>query len=219
MDFSVYCTALVMGLGLIVAIGAQNLFIIKTGLQKRNVFLASGIAALCDIMLIVLGTLFVGRVIRGVLVFIPVLKWAGCIFLAYYGVLTMTNALRKEPKGWESTEKDVDGTLAGSRHTGNARLVIATLTFSLVNPHVYLDTFLIIGNFGSRFSGMRQLSFILGACTASCLWFFMLGFASRKAARLFKNMTVVRCFDAAVALIMFFLAYGLYAFPFDASGL
>ena len=219
MDFSVYCAALVMGFGLIVAIGAQNLFIIKTGLQNKNVFLVAGVASLCDVTLIIVGTAFVGRLIQSVPLFIPVMKWAGCLFLVYYGITTLANALRTAPRGFEDTERTVHGTLARSRHAGNVKLVMAALTFSLLNPHVYLDLFLIVGNFGSRFSGMKQVSFILGASTASCVWFFLLGFASKKAARLFKKRVVTRCLDAAVALIMFFLAYGLYTFSFDAAGM
>lgn len=215
MDFSVYCTGFVMSFSLIVAIGAQNLFIIRLGLQNRNVLLGSSIAAACDITLIILGTLFMGRLMEAVPGIVNVAKWIGCAFLVYYGLLSLRNALRPSPGGWEQSEQQIDARLALSRSRGNRRIAAATLAFSLLNPHVYLDTFLIMGNFASRLSPAGQWSFIAGAGTASCAWFFPLGFAARKASRWFRNPSMTRGFDAVVAVIMFFIAYTLAAFPLE----
>lgn len=213
MDFSVYCTGFVMSFSLIVAIGAQNLFIIKLGLQNRNVLLGAAIASACDITLIILGTFFMGRLMEAMPGIVDITKWIGCAFLIYYGLISLSNALRRHPKGWENSEQELDAHLARSRHRGNWRIAIATLTFSLLNPHVYLDTFLIMGNFASRFSTTGQWSFIAGAGTASCVWFFPLGFAARRAACWFRNPSMTRGFDAVVAVIMFSIAYALFALP------
>ena len=213
MDFSTFGTGFVMSMSLIVAIGAQNLFIIKLGLQHKNVFLGAAIATACDVTLIALGTFFMGRLMEAVPGLVDITKWVGCAFLVYYGLLCLRNAVRRHPKGWDGTEQELDAHLARSRHKGDLKIALATLTFSLLNPHVYLDTFLIMGNFASRFPPAGQWSFILGAGLASCVWFFSLGAASQKAARWFRNPAMTRGFDGVVSLIMFSIAYALYALP------
>jgi len=219
MEFSVYCTGFVMSFSLIVAIGAQNLFIIKLGLQNRNVLLASSIAAFCDIMLIMLGTFFMARLMEAVPGIADLTKWVGCLFLVGYGLLSLRNALRRHPSGWDNTEHELDKRLARSKLQGNRRIVATILAFTLLNPHVYLDTFLIMGNFASRFSTAGRWAFIAGAGTASCVWFFPLGFAARRAARLFRNPIMTRSFDAVVGLIMLSIAWALYTLPLEHIGL
>ncbi|WP_413741636.1 LysE/ArgO family amino acid transporter [Sodalis sp. RH15] len=196
------------GLGLIVAIGAQNIFIIKIGLQKRNVLLAATIAATCDMLLILFGTLFMGHLKQLIPDILPLIKWSGIIFLIYYGLNSLYNSLRAHPIGWDMHEK-----YAKSTSKVGQGVIVPTLAFSLLNPHVYLDTLLILGNLGSRLTYNEQTSFIIGAGGASYFWFYLTGFASRVSSRLLKNEIIIRIFDFIVAITMLLIAYLLFSSP------
>lgn len=210
MQYEIFFKAFIIGLGLIVAIGAQNIFIIKTGLQRKNVFLAASIAALCDTTLIAVGTYFMSILMGSIPGFVSFAKWAGCIFLIYYGVLSIINAASATPKGWGTSEKEMEKSLE-RRFSGNrgSSVVLPTLAFSLLNPHVYLDTFLVLGNLGSRLPADSRWVFIAGAGSASFFWFYLTGFAAKWASRAFENTLVTRSFDLVVGAAMFAIAYGL----------
>ncbi|MDC9597056.1 LysE/ArgO family amino acid transporter [Xenorhabdus anantnagensis] len=201
----VLISSFLIGLGLIIAIGAQNIFIIKIGLQKKNVFLAATTAATCDTLLIALGTVFMSSLVQLVPMALSIAKWAGIAFLLFYSFSSLFNALRTHPKGWSVHEGHADSVSKLSKG-----VLIPTLAFSLLNPHVYLDTFLILGNLGSRLSPAAQLSFIIGAGSASYFWFYLTGFASKLSSRLFQKEITVRIFDFFVALAMLLIAYGIY---------
>lgn len=204
MNLEVTFSAFLIGLGLIVAIGAQNVFIIKTGLQQRSVFVAASIAAICDFLLIVAGVFFMAGLKDQLPWFVPAARWLGIAFVLYYGALSLLNALRQKPHGWANVASETEQKTAGKT------VVLAALGFTLLNPHVYLDTFMILGNLGSEFTGGDKLSFIVGACLASFLWFFGIAYAAKSAAKLFTNIWIIRCFDLIVALVMLIIAYNLY---------
>lgn len=207
----VFGQAFIVGIGLILAIGAQNIYIIKVGLSGRNVFFAATLASVCDTVLIALGTFFMATMMANIPGFVTVAKWGGCGFLIYYGGLSLKNALATEPKGWLSAEAAMNERLneVRGRHQGGG-LWLSGLAFSLLNPHVYLDTFLILGNLGSRLAGVDKWWFIAGAGTASFVWFYAMGFAAKAAARFFQKPRVTRAFDLIVALVMWGIAYGLW---------
>lgn len=211
MGNGIFWQAFAVGIGLIMAIGAQNIYIIKVGLSGRNVFFAATLASVCDTVLIALGTFFMAALMAKIPGFVSVAKWGGCAFLAYYGALSLHNALAKSPRGWLSAEAAMNERLgevkSKYRHGG---LLLSGLAFSLLNPHVYLDTFLILGNLGSRLSDVDKWWFIAGAGTSSFVWFYATGFASKSAARYFQNPRVTRVFDFIVALVMWGIAYGLW---------
>ncbi|RLM23446.1 hypothetical protein BIY29_10605 [Brenneria alni] len=200
--------AFVLGLSLIVAIGAQNIYIIKTGLQNKNVFLAATIAASCDCALIILGTFSMSALVTIVPDLIVIAKWIGVLFLIYYGLLSLINALSRHPKGWEAVLSDVNKS-EKARYLNQRSVVIPALAFSLLNPHVYLDTFFILGNIGSRQPEDDRLSFIIGASAASYIWFYTTGYAAYRVSRFFANPLMVRGLDFIIAIAMFVIAYGL----------
>lgn len=207
MQFEILASAFVVGLGLIVAIGAQNIFIIRIGVQRRNVFLAASVAGMCDTALIAIGTLFMAALMANVPGFVSIARWAGILFLLYYGCTALRNAWRVEPKGWVPNESDMP------QLNGKRGVVLQTLAFSLLNPHVYLDTLLILGNLGARLAPDAQPSFIVGAGGASFFWFYLTGFTARISAHLFQKIWVVRTFEAIVGVAMFAIAYGLLRMP------
>ncbi len=205
LDIDILASAFAIGLGLIMAIGAQNIFIIRTGLQQRNVFLAASIAGLCDTLLIAIGTLFMTALLVNVPGLVGIAQWGGILFLIYYGSAALHNAWRIEPIGWEFDE---------SKSNSGLSVVFSTLAFSLLNPHVYLDTLLILGNMGARFgSDAQKISFIVGAGGASFFWFYLTGFTARRVARIFKKIWVVRSFETVVGVAMFAIAYSLLKMP------
>lgn len=207
MQLEILASAFAVGLGLIVAIGAQNVFIIRTGLQRRNVFLAASIAGLCDTALIATGTLFMAALMANVPGFVAIARWAGILFLLYYGSAALRNAWRIEPKGW------ILGELGETRSHDGHGVVLPALAFSLLNPHVYLDTLLILGNLGSRLAPDARPSFIVGAGGASFFWFYLTGLTAKVSARLFQKIWVVRSFETVVGVAMFAIAYGLLHAP------
>jgi len=200
-----------MGFGLIIAIGAQNIFIIKIGLQRNNVMLASFIASLCDVSLIIVGTLFMSFLTAAIPYFLPITKWLGCAYLVFYGLMSLINSLRRIPKGWQSIESEFkSGQKVKLLSAG--KIVIAVLFFSYLNPHVIIDTLIILGNFGSKLPDESKAAFIAGATTASFIWFFTIGLCAQKASVLFSKIKVVRLFDFISAMIMFFIAFKLATF-------
>lgn len=216
MGSNVYLQGFVLGLGLIMAIGAQNIYIIKVGLTGRNVFFAATLASVCDTVMITLGTFFMAALMAQIPGFVTLAKWGGCLFLAYYGALSMKNALAKEPKGWVSAEAEMNERLGGLKQKYHrSGLLLSGLAFSLLNPHVYLDTFLILGNLGSRLSDLDKWWFIAGAGTSSFVWFFATAFAAKSAAKYFQNPRVTRVFDGIVAIVMWGIAYGLWHLTVD----
>lgn len=210
MDLNVASRAFFIGLSLIIAIGAQNIYIIKTGLQKKNVLLSAVTAATCDSLLIIMGTFFMSTLMMTIPNFVFIARWAGILFLLYYGTLSFINAISSAPKGWENAVADVNKKSSAINKAKNSSVFLTTLAFSLFNPHVYLDTFLILGNIGSRLPLESRFSFILGASAASFFWFILTGLGAKFASRFFQNIKVARIFDFIVALAMFLIAYGLY---------
>lgn len=208
---TIYFQALLMGFGLIIVIGAQNIFIIKIGLQRNNVMLAAFIASLCDVSLIVVGTLFMSVLTAFIPYFLPITKWLGCAYLVFYGMMSLINSLRTEPKGWDSIKSSLNDKQSIVRLSAG-KIIVAVLFFSYLNPHVMIDTLIILGNMGSKLPNELKGAFIAGAATASFIWFFTIGFCAQKASALFTQVKIVKLFDFISAMIMFFIAFKLATF-------
>jgi L-lysine exporter family protein LysE/ArgO len=184
--------------GLSVAIGAQNAFILRQGLLRANVGLLVGIAIGIDATLVIAGAAGFGGFVHahaGVLKFI---SWAGAAFIAGYGVLAVRRALHPAsllpPEGVPLTRVKAARTL---------------LAVSLLNPHVYLDTVVLVGGIAGRYPGTARGAYTLGAIAASVLWFSTLGFGARLLGPVFARPMAWRVLDAVIALIMFGIAASL----------
>jgi L-lysine exporter family protein LysE/ArgO len=185
------------GLSLIVAIGAQNAYVMRQGLRREHIGVVVAICVLGDVMLISLGTAGAGAVIathRGVLVAVTLL---GCAVLGWYAVTALRRALNPQVLV-------ADGTGEAGRLVSVA-LTAAALTW--LNPHVYLDTVVLLGSVASTYSS--PWAFAAGAMVASTLWFCGLGFGARALRPLFAKPAAWRIFDLCVAAIMAFVAVGL----------
>lgn len=188
---------LVTGLGLIVAIGAQNVFVLRQGIARRHVFAVASTAALCDAALIVVGVAGVGSAVAASPFLARLAAVGGALFLTVYGFLSLRSALRGQVVRLEDI---------GSAVTSTRAAVGAVMAVSLLNPHVYLDTVVLLGGIGGQLAGADRLSFAVGAVAASVLWFFGLAYGARALAPLFRRPAATRVLDLLVAAVMFLIA-------------
>jgi L-lysine exporter family protein LysE/ArgO len=186
-----------LGLSLIVAIGAQNAFVLRQGLRREHVPLVVAICALSDLALITAGVGGVGAVFGAVPWLVTVVRYAGAAFLLGYGVLAARRA-------WKPRALDADRTRPAG--TASALAVAGTaLALTWLNPHVYLDTLLLLGSVAST-HGEARWAFAAGAGIASLGWFSALGFGARLLQPVFARPVAWRVLDAAIALVMIALA-------------
>ena len=185
------------GLSLIVAIGAQNAFVLRQGLLRKHVLVIVVICALSDAFLITLGVLGLGSLISALPWLLEVIRWVGVAFLVWYG----SSSLRRFVKQ--------DSLKAAESSVGSLKqAVMTTLALTFLNPHVYLDTVIFIGGIANSF-GDQKWWFVLGAITASFLWFFSLGFGASKASVLVSKPAFWKILDIFIAAVMFSLAITL----------
>jgi L-lysine exporter family protein LysE/ArgO len=191
-----------LGASFIVAIGAQNAFVLKQGLQRSHVLAVVTVCTGVDWTLITLGALGVGTFIARYPVITLVTSIGGAIFLFVYGVLSFRAALHPAVLRAEPGDASVtSATLAAA--------VATTLAVSLLNPHVYLDTLVLLGSIAARYPAEMRLWFALGAGLASFVWFFGLGFGARLLAPVFARPAAWRVLDVGIGLIMWSIAVGL----------
>ena len=183
-------------MALIAAIGAQNAFVLRQGLQRNHVGAVVLVCILADIFLILLGVTGMGLAVQQHPGLLQWLRYAGAMFLTAYAVLALWRAWRGE----SGLQPVSDG--AGSRR----RVVLACLGFTLLNPHVYLDTVVLLGSLSTQYGGDGRWAFAAGASTASVLWFLSLGYGARVLLPVFRSPVAWRVFDVAVAAFMLALA-------------
>ncbi|MBL8839586.1 MAG: LysE family transporter [Alphaproteobacteria bacterium] len=194
-----FLNGLGLGFGLIVAIGAQNAFVLRQGLRREHVFAVAAVCAVCDAALIVVGIAGMGALVRQSETLLRLVTWAGAAFVAAYGALAARRALRPA-----ALAPDADA----ARRSLPATLAAVT-GFSLLNPHVYLDTVVLVGSVGGTYAGAAQAAFGAGAVAASVLWFFGLAYGARLLAPVFARPSAWRVLDLAIAAVMWTIAASL----------
>lgn len=182
--------------GLIVAIGAQNAFVLRQGLRREHVGSVVLFCALADALLMTLGVLGAGRALAGEPRLAAWLTAAGALFLLAY-------ALRALARAWHPGR--LEAARAGSAGSRTAALAQAA-AFTLLNPHVYLDTVLLVGAVGAQQVAGDRAAFLAGACAASAAWFALLGYGARRLAPWLARPAAWRQLDAAIGLTMLWLA-------------
>ncbi|GAB4349605.1 MAG: LysE/ArgO family amino acid transporter [Oricola sp.] len=187
-----------LGASLIVAIGAQNAFILRQGLLRRHVFVLCLICSLSDAVLIAAGVGGFGALVASSDMAIRLVTWAGAAFLSVYGLIALRRAWKPEAM---HAARDDGTSLAGA--------VAACLSFTFLNPHVYLDTVVLLGGISGGYAGAARLSFAIGAAAASFAWFFALGYGARLLEPAFARPSAWRVLDLLIAVVMFTLAFGL----------
>ncbi|MBC7489448.1 MAG: amino acid transporter [Glaciimonas sp.] len=200
MESAAFIRGISLGAGLIIAIGAQNAFILRQGLQRRYVLTSVLICSLCDAMLIACGVAGAGALIANNPALLTFAKWGGAVFLGCYGIRSAMAAWK--PTGLTTSSKP----LAPPCHKA---VITSALGFSLLNPHAYLDTIVLLGSIGGQEIGVGRISFAAGAMLASLLWFLGLGFGARFAKPVFAKPVAWRVLDGVVALTMWAIAASL----------
>lgn len=192
------------GLSLIVAIGAQNAFVIRQGLAKSYVLLVVAICAVIDALLIALGIAGLGAIITATPWLLEFIRWFGVAYLTWFGLKSFRRAFSKQQMD-----------LSGSTSDTAKKVTASVLGFTLLNPHVYLDTVILVGSIGNQF-GDQRLWFGAGAMAASFVWFFGLGYGAKAASKFMTKPVFWRVLDSAIGLVMFSIAILLAVFDFAA---
>lgn len=188
------------GLSLIVAIGAQNAFVLRQGLRREHVLPVVLVCAVSDAVLILLGIAGVGAVVRAAPDVLTVVRFVGAAFLLVYGVLAARRAVRP-------ATLTPDGP---SVRSGLPVTLTTALALTWLNPHVYLDTVVLLGSVAST-HGDDRWWFGLGAVLGSVIWFGALGFGARLLRPVFAKPAAWRVLDAVIAIVMVALAVSLVA--------
>lgn len=189
-----------LGASLIVAIGAQNAFVLRQGLARRHVFAVATVCALSDLVLIVAGVGGLGTLVRDAPSLLTAVSLAGAVFLAVYGLLSFHRAIR--PGALTPADRATGGFTA---------TIAACLALTFLNPHVYLDTVVLIGALSARHPGAGSVAFGAGAGLASLIWFYGLGYGARLAAPVFARPMAWRVLDTLIGLVMLAIAARLVA--------
>ncbi|MEY4453166.1 MAG: hypothetical protein RIT51_844 [Actinomycetota bacterium] len=191
------------GLSLIVAIGAQNAFVIRQGLTRSHVFLVVAICAIADAALIALGIAGLGAAISGLPWLLEVIRWFGVAYLSWFGFKSARAAFKNE---------SLDA--AGAAEQSRVKVVTTVLALTLLNPHVYLDTVILVGSIGNQF-GENKWFFGVGAMLASVVWFTSVGYGAKAASSLMSKPIFWRVLDTIIAVIMFGIAITLAFYRFS----
>ena len=192
-----FITGFSIGFSLILAIGAQNAFVLKQGLIRQNVFLVCLICAASDAILITLGVSGFGEIITEYPIIESLARIGGALFLFTYGVLNLYSAQTKT-HALEPTKKI---------QTSKRKTVLTCLGFTWLNPHVYLDTVVMLGSISTQFE--NTATFALGAISASFVFFFSLGFGASKLTRYFEKPKTWRVLENLIGILMIFLGITL----------
>ena len=197
-----FSSGLVSGLALIIAIGAQNAFVIRQGLQRQHVLTVVLFCAISDALLIAAGTAGLGKAIESAPEVLEIVRWFGVTYLIFFGLKSIRSAFSHNVL-----------TLEQAAVVSRRKIILTVLALTFLNPHVYLDTVIFLGSLANQFPSEKWL-FSSGAMAASFMWFFFIGFGSKMAARFMLKVIFWRILDLAVAAIMFTLAAYLTFYKF-----
>ncbi len=198
MDFSTYMTGLTMGLTLIVAIGAQNAFVLRQGLRGEHVLAVVIACAVSDAILITIGVTAFRQIAAVMPALEAAMRYAGAAFLFWYGAKSLQSAL-----GASSVLTAASGTATSLGST-----LVTCLALTWLNPHVYLDTVVLLGTISTQFPGSEK-AFWAGAVTSSFLFFVCLGYGARWLRPIFANPQSWRVLEGVIALTMWLIAVKL----------
>ncbi len=211
MPMTSVAAGLLLGLSLIVAIGAQNVFVLRQGLRREHVGLVAAICAVSDAVLILLGVSGIGAATSAVPWLAGAVRWAGAAFLAGYGIRAGLRAIR--PTGDVLLGQHVPTTATPQPASMTAtptrwKVALTCLALTWLNPHVYLDTVFLVGSVAAGHGEGRWL-FAVGAMTASVLWFYGLAYGARLLGGWLATPRAWRLLDAGIALTMLALSASL----------
>jgi L-lysine exporter family protein LysE/ArgO len=196
MTGSAFLQGWLMTAGLIVAIGAQNALVLRQGLTRSHVGPVVLVCTLSDWLLIALGVFGLGALIQSSPLLLQLFRFGGAAFLLAYG-------LRSAHRAWRGQAALVQADAPGK---SLATTLVSTLALTYLNPHVYLDTVVLLGSVGAQHGDEGRVAFAAGAGLASLMWFVTLGYGAVAASRWLRHAAAWRTIDAGVAVVMFGVA-------------
>ena len=195
----IFLKGFIVTFSLIVAIGAQNAYILKLGLLRQHVLLAVSLCILFDAILISAGVLGLGYFIKGNQILINSIAIIGIIFLNVYAFLSFWSAFKNESLKIDDEIKT----------NPLKKVILMLLVFTFLNPHTYLDTVLLIGGIGANIESEYKIYFLTGAISASTIWFTLLGFGARLLIPIFKKPITWKILDISIGIIMLIISCSL----------
>jgi L-lysine exporter family protein LysE/ArgO len=197
---SAFFTGFFLGLSLIVAIGSQNAFVLRQGILRQHIFYIALFCAISDSLLIIAGILGISYFLNDFInEFSKIIFGFSAIWLFSYGALRLHSAFKA--KSTAITNNSEPSSLF------NAISIVGVFTF--LNPHVYLDTMILIGSISQQFMELNRIYFAIGACTASFVWFFSIAYGAKLLTPIMQKHSHWKIFDSLLALIMFIIAFNL----------
>lgn len=200
---SSFTTGFLVSAGLLIAIGAQNTFVIRQGMKREFVFTVSATCFICDFILMCIGVLGVGKLINDNSTLINLLTIAGVLFLLWYGARSLKSAYYGESLLISSGDQT---------KTTTTKIIVTTLSFSLLNPNVWIDTVAIVGGVSSTIDASQKINYLTGALSASFLWFFSIGYLAAWLSKIFTKPLFWRLIDLLIGCYMIYMAWSLFTF-------
>lgn len=189
------------------AIGAQNAFVLRQGIRREHVLPVVLICGLTDALLETLGVAGIGFVVERAPIVLEIVRWGGVVFLLWYAWTAVRRAMRPEGMVVDQTLPGAAGSVGSAGSTGSLkRTVLACLAITYLNPHVYLDTMVLMGSIGNAQGDPEKWWFAAGGAIASVVWFFVLGYSARLLTRFFATPRSWQILDGIVAVVMIVIA-------------
>ena len=185
-----------LGASLIIAIGAQNVWVLKRGISRNYHFFVATICILCDVALIFLGVFGAGTLLASNETILSFIALGGALYLFWYGLVSLRSAMRPA----------ASMAIAGGEQYTRKTALISTLAFTLLNPHVYLDTVVILGGIGGQYFGTERWMFAVGTMTASIIWFYGVAAGAAKLAPALSRPKVRQGIDLMICVLMWSIA-------------
>ncbi|MDK1361533.1 LysE/ArgO family amino acid transporter [Arthrobacter sp. zg-Y1219] len=194
--WSIWGTGLLTGLGLIVAIGAQNAFVLRQGIRREHVAAVVVLCAASDAVLILAGTAGIGTLVDRFPQVLDILRWGGAVYLAWFAVRSFMSALKPS-------------VLTGQAPRSRGSVISTTLALTFLNPHVYLDTVVLLGSLANQYGEAARWIFAAGAVLGSILWFSGLGYGARALSGALSRPRTWQVLDLLIGIVMLALAVKL----------
>jgi len=197
---SALITGFFLGLSLIVAIGAQNAFVLRQGILRQHIFYIALFCSISDALLIIIGVIGVSYFLNDLIhEYSKIIFGFSAIWLFSYGVLRFRSAFKSKSINISNNFKP--------KSLLNSISIVAAFTY--LNPHVYLDTVILIGSISQQFSDLNRIYFAVGACSASFVWFFGIAYGAKLLTPIMQTPRHWRILDFLIALIMFTIGFNL----------
>ena len=200
MNFWVLLQGFSLGATMIIPIGAQNAYVLNQGIKRNHHLTTATICSVMDVFFISLGIFGGGALLSQNETLLTVVTLGGIAFLTFYGWLSLRSALQSSDEQESQPQK-----LARGRRA----VILGALAVTVLNPHLYLDTVVILGSIGGQFEGSDRLAFALGTMTASFVWFYGLSIGAAKLAPVLSKPKTKKTIDLIVASMMFIIAFAL----------